>query len=128
MKLPKGLRRRRGVALILALLTTVILVTLSLAFMSLSLSEARTSRSYGYVETSVQAASYGLEYALTYMGRGTVPGVKPPTSRSSQPDRPSSTKRLNAAIMARCCLLCWPAKKRPTERIYGLGVKAPLGA
>ncbi|MBN9416374.1 MAG: hypothetical protein J0I12_13100 [Candidatus Eremiobacteraeota bacterium] len=74
MKLPKGLRRRRGVALILALLTTVILVTLSLAFMSLSLSEARTSRSYSYEETSVQAASYGLEYALTYMGRGTVPG------------------------------------------------------
>ena len=74
MKLPKGLRRRRGVALVLALLTTVILVTLSLAFMSLSLSEARTSRSYGYEETSVQAASYGLEYALTYMGRGTVPG------------------------------------------------------
>ncbi|MBX3165862.1 MAG: hypothetical protein KF760_00565 [Candidatus Eremiobacteraeota bacterium] len=74
MKLPKGLRRRKGVALILALLTTVILVTLSLAFMSLSLSEARTSRSYGYEETSVQAASYGLEYALTYMGRGTVPG------------------------------------------------------
>ncbi len=76
MKLPKGLRRRRGVALILALLTTVILVTLSLAFMSLSLSEARTSRSYGYEETSVQAASYGLEYALTYMGRGTVPGLQ----------------------------------------------------
>lgn len=73
MKLPKGPRRRKGVALILALLTTVILVTLSLAFMSLSLSEARTSRSYGYEETSVQAASYGLEYALTYMGRGTVP-------------------------------------------------------
>jgi hypothetical protein len=76
MKLPKGLRRRRGVALILALLTTVILVTLSLAFMSLSLSEARTSRSYGYEETSVQAASYGLEYALTYMGRGTIPGLQ----------------------------------------------------
>ena len=60
MKLPKGLRKRKGVALILALLTTVILVTLSLAFMSLSLSEGRTSRSYGYEETSVQAARYGL--------------------------------------------------------------------
>ena len=75
MKLPKGLRKRKGVALILALLTTVILVTLSLAFMSLSLSEARTSRSYGYEETSVQAASYGLEYALVYMGHGK--GVPP---------------------------------------------------
>jgi hypothetical protein len=74
MKLPKGLRRRKGIALILALLTTVILVTLSLAFVSLSLSEARTSRSYGYEETSIQAASYGLEYALTYMGRGTQNG------------------------------------------------------
>jgi hypothetical protein len=62
--------RRRGVALILAMLTTVILVTLSLAFMSLSLSEARTSRAYSYEETSVQAASYGLEYALVYMGNG----------------------------------------------------------
>ena len=76
MKHRRGLRRRRGVALILALLTTVILVTLSLAFMSLSLSEARTSRSYAYEETSVQAASYGLEYALTYMGRGTIPGLQ----------------------------------------------------
>lgn len=75
MKLPKGLRKRKGVALILALLTTVILVTLSLAFMSLSLSEARTSRSYGYEETSVQAASYGLEYALVYMGRGNGQGT-----------------------------------------------------
>ncbi|MBS2040763.1 hypothetical protein JST97_37600 [bacterium] len=74
MKLPKGLRRRKGVALVLALLTTTILVTLSLAFVSLSLSEARTSRSYGYEETSIQAASYGLEYALTYMGRGTQTG------------------------------------------------------
>jgi len=76
MKLPKGLRKRKGVALILALLTTVILVTLSLAFMSLSLSEARTSRSYGYEETSVQAASYGLEYALVYMGRGNGQGAQ----------------------------------------------------
>ncbi|MFN8607727.1 MAG: hypothetical protein U0931_09355 [Vulcanimicrobiota bacterium] len=81
MKLPKGLRRRRkGVALILALLTTVILVTLSLAFVSLSLSEARTSRSYGYEETSIQAASFGLEYALTYMGRGTKPAPNPYTT------------------------------------------------
>jgi hypothetical protein len=70
---PERFRKRRGVALILALLTTVILVTLSLAFMSLSLSEARTSRAYGYEETSVQAASYGLEYALVYMGHGTFP-------------------------------------------------------
>lgn len=77
MKLPKGLRRRKGIALILALLTTVILVTLSLAFVSLSLSEARTSRSYGYEETSIQAASYGLEFALTYMGRGNQPGPLP---------------------------------------------------
>ena len=70
---PKRFRKPRGVALILALLTTVILVTLSLAFMSLSLSEARTSRAYGYEETSVQAASYGLEYALAYMGHGSNP-------------------------------------------------------
>jgi hypothetical protein len=62
--------KRRGVALVLALLTTVILMTLSLAFMSLSLSEARTSRSYGYEETSLQAASFGIEYALVYMGYG----------------------------------------------------------
>jgi len=71
--LPSRYRRRRGIALVLALLTSVILVTLSLAFMSLSLSEARTSRSYSYEETSLQAASYGLEYALVYMGHGTIP-------------------------------------------------------
>lgn len=69
----KPKRRKRGIALILALLTSVILVTLSLAFMSLSLSEARTSRSYSYEEISLQAASYGLEYALVYMGHGLVP-------------------------------------------------------
>lgn len=65
------LARRRGIALILALLTTVILVTLSMAFMSLSLSEARTSRTYGYEETSVQAASAAIELAIVYMGHGT---------------------------------------------------------
>lgn len=68
---PRWFRKRRGIALILALLTTVILVTLSLAFMSLSITEARTSRSYGFEETSIQAAGYGLEYALVYMGHGT---------------------------------------------------------
>ncbi|MBT9585306.1 hypothetical protein IV102_18320 [bacterium] len=75
MHYPKRFRKRHGVALILALLTTVILVTLSLAFMSLSLSEARTSRAYGYEETSVQAASHGLEYALVYMGHGSNPQI-----------------------------------------------------
>lgn len=68
---PAWFRRRRGVALILAMLTTVILVTLSLAFMSLSITESRTSRAYGYEETSIQAAGYGLEYGLVYMGHGT---------------------------------------------------------
>lgn len=65
--------KKRGVALVLAMLTSVILVTLSLAFLSLSISEARTSRAYGFEETSVQAASYGLEYGLVYMGHGTTP-------------------------------------------------------
>lgn len=72
MEAPVRRNRRRGIALILALLTTVILVTLSLAFTSLSLTEARTSRNSGYEETSLQAATFGLEYALVYMGHGKV--------------------------------------------------------
>lgn len=63
-------RSRRGVAMVLALLTTVVLVVLSMAFMGLSMGEARSSRAYGLEEVSRQAAAYGMEWAIAYMGNG----------------------------------------------------------
>ncbi|MGE0491222.1 MAG: hypothetical protein AB7S38_18585 [Vulcanimicrobiota bacterium] len=62
--------KRRGISLILALFTTVVLLTLSIAFIALALGEARTSRSASYAVVASNTANWGIEFTLNYMGRG----------------------------------------------------------
>lgn len=70
------LRRRRGIALILALFTTAILVILSVSFLVLAMGESRNSRTASYEGAAVQAANFGIGFVINYMGRGgTVPDL-----------------------------------------------------
>ncbi len=66
------LRRHRGIALILALFTTAILVILSVSFLVLAMGESRNSRTASYEGAAVQAANFGIGFVINYMGRGGV--------------------------------------------------------
>jgi len=71
-------RRRRGIALILALFTTAILIILSVSFLVLALGESRNSRTASYEGAAIQAANFGINFVINYMGRGgTVPTNQP---------------------------------------------------
>ncbi|MBI3925105.1 MAG: hypothetical protein HY319_06155 [Armatimonadetes bacterium] len=66
----RGRAGQRGVSLILALFTTVVLLTLSIAFIALAIGNARTSRTASYASVAQNAANWGIEYAINYMGVG----------------------------------------------------------
>ena len=66
----KRRQSRRGISLILALFTTAVLFSLAIAFLALSIGEARTSRSASFSTVAQNAANWGVEYVLNYMGRG----------------------------------------------------------
>lgn len=63
-------RNRRGVSLILALFTTVVLLTLSIAFIALAIGEARTSRRAAHTIVAQSAASWAVQATMNFMGRG----------------------------------------------------------
>lgn len=71
------LRRRRGIALILALFTTAILIILSVSFLVLAMGESRNSRTASYEAAAVQAANFGIGFTINYMGRGGVVPSQP---------------------------------------------------
>ena len=60
----------RGVTMIMALFVTFLLSALSLAFVTLMMEDSRGSRSSAWQLMAVEGAEWGVETALSYMGRG----------------------------------------------------------
>ncbi len=60
--------KRRGVALVFALFTISLLVTMSATVVALAIRHGRTSHSHGYAEAALHAANWGVEATLNYMG------------------------------------------------------------
>lgn len=56
--------------LVLALFVTFLLATLSLAFVTLMMEDSRGSRSSSWQVMAAESAEWGIETALSYMGRG----------------------------------------------------------
>lgn len=63
-------RRPRGVTMVMALFLTFLLSALSLAFVTLMLEDSRGSRSSARQVMAAEGAEWGIETALSYMGRG----------------------------------------------------------
>jgi len=61
-------KSRRGVALVFALFTISLLVTMSATVVALAIRHGRTSHSHGHAEAALHAANWGVEAALNYMG------------------------------------------------------------
>lgn len=71
MKPPTTLPKRpRGVTMILALFVTLLLSTLSLAFVTLMMEDSSGSKNSAFQIMSAEGAEWGVETALSYMGRG----------------------------------------------------------
>ncbi len=66
-------RARRGVALIFALFTIAILFSISTTVVALSMHHRQDSQVMSYNDAALQAANWGLEAAINYMGQ---PGRK----------------------------------------------------
>lgn len=62
--------RQRGLTLILALFVTFLLSTLSLAFVTLMMEDSKGSRASSWQVMASEASEWGIETALSYMGRG----------------------------------------------------------
>ena len=62
--------RRRGVTMVMALFVTFLLSALSLAFVTLMLEDSRGSRNSAWQIMASEGAEWGIETALSYMGRG----------------------------------------------------------
>ncbi len=60
----------RGLTMVLALFLTFLLSTLSLAFVTLMMEDSRGSMSSGWQVMATETAEWGVETALSYMGRG----------------------------------------------------------
>lgn len=63
-------RRKRGLTMIMALFVTFLLSTLSLAFVTLMMEDSRGSQSSAFQVMASEASEWGVETALSYMGRG----------------------------------------------------------
>ncbi|MEW6281611.1 MAG: hypothetical protein AB1758_23575, partial [Candidatus Eremiobacterota bacterium] len=68
-------RSRRGISLILGLFTVVVLITLSITFLGLAQNESRNSRSGYFQRAALQAANWGLDYLINYMGYSGTPST-----------------------------------------------------
>lgn len=64
------MRKSRGITLILALFVAFLLSTLSLAFITLMLEDSRGGRSSSQHVMATEAAEWGVQTTLSYMGRG----------------------------------------------------------
>lgn len=62
--------RKRGLTMVMALFVTFLLSTLSLAFVTLMMEDSRGSRSSAWQIMAAEGAEWGIETALSYMGRG----------------------------------------------------------
>ena len=62
-------RARRGVALIFALFTIAILFSISTTVVALSMHHRQDSQVMSYNDAALQAANWGLEAAINYMGQ-----------------------------------------------------------
>lgn len=63
-------RRQQAMTLVLALFVTFLLSTLSLAFVTLMMEDSRGSRSSSWQVMAAESAEWGIQTALSYMGRG----------------------------------------------------------
>jgi hypothetical protein len=63
-------RLRRGLTMVMALFVTLLLSTLSLAFVMLMMEDSRGSRSSAWQVMAAEGAEWGIETTLSYMGRG----------------------------------------------------------
>lgn len=61
---------KKGMTLILALFVTFLLSTLSLAFVTLMMEDSRGSRASSWQVMAAESAEWGIQAALSYMGRG----------------------------------------------------------
>ena len=61
---------QRGLTMVMALFVTFLLSTLSLAFVTLMMEDSRGSRSSALQIMAAEGAEWGVETALSYMGRG----------------------------------------------------------
>ncbi len=60
----------RGMTLVLTLFVTFLLSTLSLAFVTLMMEDSRGSRASSWQVMAAEAAEWGVQTSLSYMGRG----------------------------------------------------------
>lgn len=63
--------RKRGVALVFAMFTTVVLITMSATVVALAIRHGQTGTSTNHAESALHAANWGIEATLNYMGAGT---------------------------------------------------------
>lgn len=62
--------RRRGIALVFAMFTTVVLITMSATVVALAIRHGQTGTSTNHAESALHAANWGIEATLNYMGTG----------------------------------------------------------
>lgn len=63
--------RKRGIALVFAMFTTVVLITMSATVVALGIRHGQTSTATNHAEAALHAANWGVEATLNYMGTGT---------------------------------------------------------
>ncbi len=68
MKMKPVSRRKRGVALVFALFTAALLVSMSATVVALSMRHARDGSVSNYTDQALQAANWGIEAVINYMG------------------------------------------------------------
>lgn len=62
--------RKRGIALVFAMFTTVVLITMSATVVALGIRHGQMSTATNHAEAALHAANWGLEATLNYMGTG----------------------------------------------------------
>ena len=70
MRVGSRRRSRRGVALVFALFTIALLITMSATVVGLAIRHGRTGASSSNAEAALHAANWGIEASLNYMGVG----------------------------------------------------------
>ena len=69
MNIVRNNRVNKGVALVFALMTIIILFSIATTVTAVSLRESKDSRTVNYNDLALQAANWGIEAAIEYMGQ-----------------------------------------------------------
>ena len=75
MNIVRTSKVKRGVALVFALMTIVILFSIATTVTAVSIKESKESRTVNYNDLALQAANWGLEAAIEYMGQNSNGGT-----------------------------------------------------